>query len=98
MSLFETRTLPADFCNNNDVRTLSSGLSIPRRDDGHDHLPFLTRHAVSLVAQGAVTRGEPRIRPTVTAPVSVPPARAGLPDRDAEKVALPRGARAQRVE
>lgn len=28
-----------------DVRTLSSGLSFPRRDGGHDHLPFLTRHA-----------------------------------------------------
>jgi len=30
---------------NHDVRTLSSGLPFPRRDDGHDHLPFLTRHA-----------------------------------------------------
>ena len=28
-----------------DERTLSSGLSFPRRDDGHDHLPFLTCHA-----------------------------------------------------
>jgi hypothetical protein len=38
--------LPADFCNCiTDVRALSTGLSIPRRDDGHDHLPFLTRHA-----------------------------------------------------
>jgi hypothetical protein len=87
VSLFETRTLPADFCNNCDVRALSSGLSIPRRDDGHDHLPFLTRHALSLVAQGAVTRGEPHIRPTVTVPVPVPPARAGLPDRDTLSIA-----------
>jgi hypothetical protein len=30
---------------NHDVRTLSSGLPFPRRDDGHDHLPFLTPHA-----------------------------------------------------
>ena len=38
--------LPADFCNCiTDVRALSTGLSIPRRDDGHDHLPFLTHHA-----------------------------------------------------
>ena len=31
-----------------DVRTLSTGLPFPRRDDGHDHLPFLTRHARPL--------------------------------------------------
>jgi len=33
---------------NHDVRTLSSGLPFPRRDGGHDHLPFLTRHARPL--------------------------------------------------
>jgi hypothetical protein len=32
----------------NDVRALSPGLSFPRRDDGHDHLPFLTHHARPL--------------------------------------------------
>jgi len=32
-----------------DVRALSSGLSFPRGDDGHDHLPFLTYHARPLV-------------------------------------------------
>jgi hypothetical protein len=35
-------------CNVSDVRALGSGLSFPRRDDGHDHLPFLTRHARPL--------------------------------------------------
>jgi len=28
-----------------DVRALSTGLSFPRRDGGHDHLPLLTHHA-----------------------------------------------------
>jgi hypothetical protein len=28
-----------------DVRTKHPGLSFPRRDGGHDHLPFLTPHA-----------------------------------------------------
>ena len=28
-----------------DVRTLDPGSSVPRRDDGHDHPPFLARHA-----------------------------------------------------
>jgi len=40
--------LPADFCNCHDVRALSTELSFPRRDGGHDHLPFLTRHARPL--------------------------------------------------
>jgi len=66
-----------------DVRALSPGLSIPRRDDGHDHLPFLdASRTTSAVACEAVTRGEPRIRPKARAPVPVPPACAGLPDRD----------------
>jgi len=37
----------------------------------------------------AVTRGEPRIRPFVPIPVPVPPACAGLPDRDTEPTATP---------
>jgi hypothetical protein len=36
-----------------------------------------------------VTRGEPRIRPFARAPVPVPPACAGLPDRDTEATAPP---------
>ena len=37
-----------------------------------------------------MTRGEPRIRPFVSTPVPVPPACAGLPDRDTEPTATPR--------
>jgi len=45
-SLFEALMPPADFCNNTtDVRATSPELSFPRRDDGLDHLPFLTHHA-----------------------------------------------------
>jgi len=62
-------------------------LSFPRRDGGHDLLPFLTRHARPSCE--AVTRGEPRIRPFVPTPVPVPPACAGLPDRDTEPTAPP---------
>jgi len=36
-----------------------------------------------------VTRGEPRIRPFVPTPPPVPPACAGLPDRDTEPTATP---------
>jgi len=43
-----------------------------------------------------VTRGEPRIRPFDLAPVPVPPACAGLPDRDTESTAQPRTACAGR--
>jgi hypothetical protein len=46
-----------------DVRTKDPGLSFPRRDDGHDHLPFLRRvtHDLFELPRTAVTRGEPRI-------------------------------------
>jgi len=80
--------LPADFCNcTYDVRATKPELSFPRRDDGHDHLPFLTHHArpsrASLaLTREAVTRGEPRIRPSIVTPMPVPPACADLPDRD----------------
>jgi len=49
------------------------GLPIPRRDGGHDHLPFLTHHArpprvctarTQHETGEAVRRGEPRIRPS----------------------------------
>jgi hypothetical protein len=57
--LIRDQTPPNDFCNclrragNQTLR-----LSFPRRDDGLDHLPFLTHHAFSLAR--AVLSGEPR--------------------------------------
>jgi len=63
-SLFEVRMLLADFCNETRRTDTSPGLSFPRRDDGHDHLPVLTCHArpppVGFRQREAVTRGEPR--------------------------------------
>jgi hypothetical protein len=95
-SLFGARMLPADFCNlKHDVRTLSSGLPIPRRDGGQDHLPFLTHHARPLQDPGcprtrrAVIRGEPRIRPPTKAPCRFAPTYVGLPDRDTKAAAPP---------
>jgi hypothetical protein len=41
-----------------DVRATKPELSHPRRDDGLDHLPFLTQHALSLAE--AVMRDELR--------------------------------------
>jgi hypothetical protein len=58
-SLFEARMLPADFCNCIRRTGNQPGLSFPRRDGGHDHLPFLTHHA-RPTRRAAVTRGEPR--------------------------------------
>jgi hypothetical protein len=95
-SLFEARMLPADFCNlKHDVRTLGPGLPFPRRDDGHDHLPFLTPPARPLQDRGcprtrrAVRRGEPRSRPSIKTPVPVVPTYVGLPDRDISTAASP---------
>lgn len=57
--LIRDQTPPDDFCNclrragNQTLR-----LPCPRADDGLDHLPFLTHHAISLA--GAVMSGEPR--------------------------------------
>jgi hypothetical protein len=93
--------LPADFCNlKHDVRTLSPGLSFPRRDGGHDHLPFLTRHArPPLVAQRSGERAASR------APVRRPRSRCrftptcvGLPDRDTSTDAPPPSACASGVQ
>jgi len=75
-----------------DVRTKDPGLLFPRRDDGHDHLPFLRRitHDLLELPREAVTRGEPRIFVRVTvAPVPVPPTCVGLPDRDTSTTATP---------
>jgi len=84
--------LPADFCNlKHDVRTLGPGLPFPRRDDGHDHLPFLTHHArPSRVASRSgdtrraahsSVRSRPRCRFVPTC--------VGLPDRDISTAASP---------
>jgi hypothetical protein len=99
-SLFEARMLPADFCNcTYDVRATKPELPFPRRDDGHDHLPFLTHHA--RPTQFYVSSGDTRraaLRPFVPTPVPVPPACAGLPDRDTEPTATPLAACAARVQ
>jgi len=87
VSLFETRTPPIDFCNYYDVRAMRPELSFPRRDEGRDLLPFLMHHAFSLA--GAVTHGEPHIRPNFETSVPVPPTCVGLPDRDVSPLAPP---------
>jgi len=69
-SVLETRSVCRLLQRNHDVRTLGTGPSFPRRDGGHDHLPFLTRHA-RPARRAAVTRGEPRIRPSALTPVPV---------------------------
>jgi len=46
-------------------------------------------HDLLELPRAAVTRGEPRIRPFVPIPLPVPPACAGLPDRDTEPTATP---------
>jgi len=79
--------LPADFCNCiTDVRALSTGLSFPRRDDGHDHLPFLTHHAgLCVLRQSGDTRRAARSSfQSSSTPVPVPPTCVGLPDRDTD--------------
>jgi hypothetical protein len=90
-SLFEARMLPADFCNcTYDVRATKPELPFPRRDDGHDHLPFLTRHArPPQFYPGSGDTRRAALRPFVSTPVPVPPACAGLPDRDTEPTATP---------
>jgi hypothetical protein len=39
-----------------DVRAIDPGPSFPRRDGGHDHLPFLTHHARPSLARSGDTR------------------------------------------
>lgn len=70
------------------------GLSIPRREEGHDLPPFLTCHAgpsqVPLSRRlfrvcEAVTRGEPHLRPFDPSPVlGSSRNEAGLPELDTE--------------
>ena len=54
-------------------------------------------HDLPELPQTAVTRGEPRIRPFVPIPFSVPPACAGLPDFDTEPTATPHLSQRARV-
>jgi len=57
-SLFETRRRLTTSATSFEVRATRPGLSCSRWDDGLDHLPVLTHHALSLA--GAVMCGEPR--------------------------------------
>jgi hypothetical protein len=50
-SLFEAKVLLIDFCNCITPYGHQPELSFPRRDDGLDHLPFLTRHARPLLRE-----------------------------------------------
>jgi len=63
-------------------------LSFPRRDGGHDLLPFLTHHARPSPKRSGDARraAHSSVRPT---PVPVPPACAGLPVRDTVPSAPP---------
>jgi len=78
--LFEARCSPADFCNCVTTCGHLARAFDPRRDGGLDLLPFLTRHADLSCESGDARRAA--LRPPRQAPVPVPPACAGLPDRD----------------
>jgi hypothetical protein len=87
-SLFGARTLPADFCNETRRTDTNRSSRFLARTEAMTSFPCLTRHARPSTRE-AVTRGEPRMRPFVPTPVPVPPACAGLPDRDTEPTAPP---------
>jgi hypothetical protein len=70
-----------------DVRATQPELSFPRRDEGRNLLPFLACHAATLAS--AVSTRRAAQRPFETVSVSVPPACAGLPDRDTSPTAPP---------
>jgi len=63
----------------------------PHGDEGRDLPPFLTHHAQPLLAKGGDTRWAVHVRPFASTPVPVPPACAGLPDRDTDSTAPPLG-------
>jgi len=87
--LIRGQTSPTDFCNCvYDVRATKPELFNPRRDGGLDLLPFLDVSRSLPCGSGGTRRAA--LRPSVTAPVPVPPACAGLPNRDAGAVAPPR--------
>jgi len=86
-SLFETsRRLPTSATAlrraGNQTRTL-----VPRRGGDLDLLPFLHRATLLPFRSGDTRRAA--LRPSAEAPVPVPPACAGLPDRDAPSNASP---------
>jgi hypothetical protein len=88
-SLFEARRRLPTSATTIDVRATKPELSHPRREGGLDLHPFLTRHAESLARLGDTRRAARR--PFAMAPVLVPPACAGLPNRDATSSAPPPG-------
>jgi len=86
-SLFGTRRRLTDFCNCNCVRATRPISTLePRSDDGLDHLPFLTHHALPCES-GDARRAA--LRPFVMTPVPVLLTCASLPDRDATSNAPP---------
>jgi hypothetical protein len=86
--LIRDQTPPDDFCNCNfDVRaTKPIRLSIPRRDGGLDHLPFLCAPRRSLLSSGTWRAA---LRSLLPIPVLVLPGYPGLPSRDTFSSAPP---------
>jgi hypothetical protein len=79
---------PTDFCKlrDFDVRARTRA-PVPRWDDGHNHLPVLTRKRPLPCGSGSVRRVV--LRSVMTTPLPVPPACAGLPDLDTAATAPP---------
>jgi len=79
--LIRGQTPPSDFCNCYfDVRATKPGPSFPRRDDGLDHLPFLTHHAALSSSDARRAALRPPRRPrcwflplTRVCPAAMPP-------------------------
>jgi hypothetical protein len=86
--LIRDQTPPDDFCNCNfDVRaTKPIRLSIPRRDGGLDHLPFLCAPRRSSLSSGTWRAA---LRSLLPIPVLVRPGYPGLPSRDTFSSAPP---------
>jgi len=87
-SLFGARTLPADFCNEPRRTDVSRSSRFLAGTEAMTSFRFLTRHARPSLARSGDARRAAH-RPSVRAPVPVPPACAGLPDRDTEPNAPP---------
>jgi hypothetical protein len=86
-SVFETKRRLATSATANRRTSTQPGLSFPRRDEGRNLLPFLTCHAAALASPVDTRRAAQRPLETVSVPV--PPACAGLPDRDTSSTAPP---------
>lgn len=85
--LIRDQTPPDDFCNCYYVRaTKPIDSRIPRRDDGLDHLPFLSASRRSSLSSDT-WRAALRSLPTI--PVPVPPGYPSLPGRDIFESAPP---------